>query len=426
VLVVLLIMAISISPRIRAGSLKTGRNVDLRYEDILLMVILFSWFINLSIRKYKEIYISPLFKPILIYLLCVVFSTCFGIIMGWILPSMAFFFFLKEIEYFLIFFIVANFIVNTGELIVAIYSVMLCGLANGAYILYQVISGHFAGGSYGAGSLGEPGTFPTSGYLTMVFMLSIAIFSMVKVKGIKVVSGSAALLCGIGLLATGSRANTIGALFSISILIFLIALDSFKNGNVRAFYTAIAVLIMLFIFYNTYEYTAHKRPVLKRLTNMAGIKKSFIETRVKYIYALAINQFKRNPVFGLGKTASTTVIGGTGAAHNYYLRILTELGVIGLIAFLYMLYRILVMCLYLIRYSILPICKGAGIGCLLAALSLMVAATAQDAFTPVKVNETFWFTVGAAASAYSLELEKFAKKPSTGNVKILKEFQIEH
>jgi len=55
--------------------------------------------------------------------------------------------------------------------------------------------------------------------------------------------------------------------------------------------------------------------------------------------------------------------------------------------------------------------KAIGLGCLLATFSLMFASIAQDAFTPVKVNETFWTLVGLGASAYSIEFSKGSDEP---------------
>ena len=43
-LIVLLIAAVSISPRIDIGRLETGRALQLRYEDFLMVLIFFLWF----------------------------------------------------------------------------------------------------------------------------------------------------------------------------------------------------------------------------------------------------------------------------------------------------------------------------------------------------------------------------------------------
>ena len=412
ILIILLFAAISISPRLDIGQLETGRIVQLRYEDFILVLIVILLFFHSSIMKKKEFYITPLFKPILVYIVLATISTCIGIIASWIVPAMAFFFFLKEIEYFLIFFVVANLIKTYNELRIAIYSLLFCAIANGFYILYQVSTDRFAGGSYGAGSIGERGTFPTAGYLTIVFLLSISIFIVTKGKVMKLVSLVSVVVCGIGILSTGSRANLLGSLFSLSILLFFIIRESFKTKNYAHFvYTTLIILVMFVTFDRAFNYALEKRPALNRLTNIQGMKSSFFETRVESIYVVVLNEVKKNPFFGLGKTASTTVLGGTGAAHNYYLRILVEMGIVGLMFFLYLLLSIIRMSLELNRNSQSNLGKAIGLGCLLAIFSLMFASIAQDAFIPVKVNETFWALVGLGAAAYSIEFSKGSDEP---------------
>ncbi len=404
ILVILLFLAISVSPRVRIGTLATGRNVDLRYEDFILVLIVILWVTRLALQNRKRIYVSPIFKPIMIYLFLATLSTCIGVILGWIVPSMALFFYFKEIEYFLIFLVVANFIRTYGELKIATYSLVVFGIANGFYSIYQFLSGTFISGNYGTGSLGESATFPTAGYFMIILVLSTTVFWAIRGKTIRVISVISVVFCGIGLLFTGSRASSLGAILSFLVLLLIIVKESLKSktGNIRLAYIMLVLLLVFLVFGYAFNYAVKKRAVLSRLIDISHMKYSLLETRSEEIYGKALGVIEKNPVAGLGKTASTTVLRGTGEAHNYYLRILAEMGILGLLAFLYMLLSIMKMSLKLGKNNQFALGRALGLGCLLATLSLMFTSISQDAFLPVKVNEIFWSLVGLTASAHRL------------------------
>jgi O-antigen ligase len=366
-------------------------------------------FIHTSIQNKKEIYVTPLFKPILIYVALAAFSTCIGIIMGWIIPAMAFFFYLKEIEYFLIFIVVANFVKTHNELKISIYFLLMCAIANGTYILYQIFSGNFAGmemGAYGIGTLGDPAAFPTGGYISMKFLLSIAVFSFIRGRTMKLISIVSLVICGIGLLGSGSRANTLGVVFSSCILLCFLLWESFKTKSIGLAYILLTLLGTCIIFNYAFNYLVEKSPALVRIRDTKHMKQSFFETRVIEIYIPVLKLASKSPIIGLGKTATTTVIGGTGEAHNFYIRIIAEMGIFGVISFLYILLSIIRMSLKLIRNSSTYFLKATGFACLLCTSSLIIASIGQDAFLGVKTNEIFWTIVGLTASAYNIDLEK--------------------
>lgn len=385
-LIVLLILAISISPRIRLGMLETGRNIDLRYEDFILVLIIILWSLRIFVRE-EKIYFSPLFKPITIYIYLATLSTGIGIFFGWIAPAMAFFFLVKEIEYLLIFIVVVNLIKTYDELKIIVYSFLICAVANGVYSFYQILSGTLIGsrsGYYGVASLGEPSSFSTGGYFLITCLVSMAIFFLAKKKIMKLISATSTVLCVIGWLGSGSRANVIGGLFAFSIFGRLIT----KIKGVRY------VFVIGFVIFIFFTVILVRLPTMTRITNVQQMQLSYIQ-RAKLIYISLWNEApKYAMVFGLGKSATTTLLGGTGEAHNHYLRIFIEMGILGLVSFLYLLSSIIKMSLELNKNSQYSLGKAMAVSCLLVTLSLMIASIAQDAFLPVKVNETFWVVVG--------------------------------
>jgi len=93
------------------GSAETGigqaRAIEIRAEDILIAIVTLGWFIGLvAKRKPLDIPRTPLNKPIIIFCILMIISAIWGVFKGTTTPTAAFFFTLKRIQYFLIFFMV--------------------------------------------------------------------------------------------------------------------------------------------------------------------------------------------------------------------------------------------------------------------------------------------------------------------------------
>lgn len=399
ILVAVLFLAISLSPRINLGVLSTGRSIDVRYEDIVVILIAGLWFMNLSLQSRKEFHVSPLFRPILIYLFLGALSTCIGVITGWVSPRIAFFYYFKEIEYFLIFLIVANFITSYHDLRIAVYSLLICALVNGAYSLYQLLPGRAMVGFYGIGSLGESASFPTGGYLAIMFLVSVAVFLVTSHRIMKLLSMLSIAMCGFGLISSGSRASVFGVVVSFAVVLLLISKRGFGTERIRLASGVFIVVAIFLVLNHSLNYLDKSGRLIARLTNVEHMKASLFGSRFP-LYIRLLNTTLKSPLIGLGKTAL-----GTGEAHNHYLRVLLEMGLLGLAAFVYMLISIIRMCLGLASGDRYDLTKAVGLGCLLATLCLMAAATVQDAFLTVKINGAFWGIVGLASSAYSLQVQ---------------------
>lgn len=401
--VALLILTVSFSPRISFGTLDYNRSLELRYEDFLLVLILFSWLLYFCLKK--KISSSNLTKPILVYIFLATISTFFGVLADWIEPIRAIFYYLKEIQYFLMFFVVINFIKSYADLTTAVWALLIGGLANDIYALFQFVSGDFVGaarGYYGISSIGEPSSFSTGGYFSIISLLALMYFYFACEKSIKIVSIIVFLFSGLALLASGSRANIYGT--GIAVLLFLIITQ--RRRFSRRMSITLVILVFLLIIFNVF-WGAFDLPTAARIVDLNGIKHS-LQVRVELAYMPFWEALKTNIIFGLGKSISGTN-GFPTEAHNHYIRILVEMGVLGLISFLYLLLKIIKMSLKVYKTSLFSLGKATGYACLFTTVSLMIAASVQDAFTPVKVNELYWILVGLTASVYRLSLKEILK-----------------
>ena len=109
----LLIISMVFSPEITIGGAVGkgggGRNVTLRLEDILLMVMGFTWLVKTAIYKNLPVFKwTPLNGPMLYYILICIFSTMIGMLTGEVTAKAGFFFVLKYFEYFFLFYMVVH------------------------------------------------------------------------------------------------------------------------------------------------------------------------------------------------------------------------------------------------------------------------------------------------------------------------------
>jgi O-antigen ligase len=106
-------------------------------------------------------------------------------------------------------------------------------------------------------------------------------------------------------------------------------------------------------------------------------------------------------VLGAGK-GSLTVVSGVEEAHNFYLRVFVEAGILGLLALLTTLVLIVAAGYTISRKSRDPVVASIGVAAFCATLSVAVASLFQDALINVKLAESYWLLVGVLGAALRL------------------------
>ena len=103
-----LIFSMLLSPEIMIGQLP-GRDIVIRFDDLLLIVITLAWLAKAAINKGLSLFIkTPLNKAIGVYILVCLIATLRGVALGHVIPLKGLFYILRYIEYFLLFMLVAN------------------------------------------------------------------------------------------------------------------------------------------------------------------------------------------------------------------------------------------------------------------------------------------------------------------------------
>jgi O-antigen ligase len=391
----ILIFSMLLSPEINIGY-TTGatlqRGVTLRFEDFLLVLIGFSWFARTAVKKELGLFLrTPLNKAILFYVLVCLISTGLGIMADRVGPKTGALFVLKYIEYFIVYFMVVNCVRDTDQVRRLLICLFLTCCIISIYGILQIPGeGRVSAPFEGEG--GEPNTF--GGYL--VFMGAIAGGLFVRTENAKLKSLLPVLMLMIilPLLFTRSRSSYIAvipAFFTLGLLlrhrVIILGLMAAALLLSPIFLPSAVKDRILFTF--TQEESSGQVQIGKvRLDTSTSARIISLKT--------LLQDYPNHPVLGYGIT-------GYQFIDAQYPKVLIETGIIGLIAFLYLLYSILKMAIAHMKAAKTPLFKGLTVGFLAGFIGLLFHAAGANTFIIVRIMEPFWFFAGIIAVIPALE-----------------------
>ncbi len=405
----LLIFSMLLSPEIGARDY-SGRGFTIRFEDILLLVMGFAWLAKSALVKNIGVVTrTPLNIPILLYIVVCILSTLKGIFEGTVTsPVTGFFFVLKYFEYFVIFFLTVNNIrsrEHIRNLLLAIFITYIIVLANG---LMQIPQGVRITAPF-EGESSEPNTL--GGYLLIMFSLTAVLFFSVTGTIRRTAVGILAGICLIAILYTLSRATWLGF---FPLYLALIVLMRQRNALIGAFLIGFAILPFTLpetiVDRFTYTFSGNIRDNMLLIQTETGTDTklpdnvdpdaalpdniSFDSSTAARLYSMrmAFRDFLNRPILGYGVT-------GYDFLDAQYHRVLIETGVLGLILFLFLLWRIGQVLLDLRkRYGGDPLYTILITGTFCALVGLMFHAIGTNTFIIVRIMEPFWCLLGLCLS----------------------------
>ncbi|MDT8286030.1 MAG: hypothetical protein RQ748_02880 [Elusimicrobiales bacterium] len=389
----LIVFSMLLSPEIGLGQLMPARHIVIRYDDILMVVIFISWFARTAMDKSSAFIVdTPVHKPILLYTVLCVVSTGLGVLRGDVNAKISFFYVLKYVQYFLLYFMTVNIVQNKEEVKRYLRAGALVALLVTVYAYYYYFSstGNSRATTPFEAPLGNPDEAePASlgGYYLIVIGILLGFVSQAPLKiSFLAMAGLAAILPAF--LVTYSRASYIG--LAAMLPTFLVI-----SARRRLFiFTALLAFVLGAMLLPGISARVADRVSTTFVGDLAARKVEFMGVRVNLeesaylrynsLRRVLTDRLPKHPFLGWGVT-------GIGLGDNQYALVLGELGIVGFFAFLWMLVRVF----YAARavyngYDEFWI-KAVAAGLMTALAGLLLQGLGVNTFIIVRIMEPFWF-----------------------------------
>jgi putative inorganic carbon (hco3(-)) transporter len=392
------VFAAAVSPRFFFGMLNGGRSLHIRIEDLLLFAFGVNWFLKIVRGKEKFILpANPLYFPVGIWALAMLASTAINLYAGRLFPDRAFFYCLKQLEYFFFFFFVWAHVRDTRAKLTVIGCWAVAVLVNAEWIALQFVMraplGENRVGVQYLSAVGESALFPLSGFFLLIYLglFSVLLFGVPKKPAFRHLLEFAVPAAGLSSLLMMRRIS-IAALVLCTIV--LIAPSVFRLSRVRfnrrllvwvCIAAAAAVMLTGVLAVSRY---AFRPDLLSHRRVQWELDERF--TVWQWKFEEAFSQGPLSVAVGRGVSALLTI--STEESHNQFVRNFVETGIIGMSAFLYLVVSIL----SVTRRTPSDLDSALRWGSFVSTLALLMISLTADAFTVVKINFVFWSFLGLA------------------------------
>lgn len=406
---VLVVFSMLLSPEIGLGQLMPERHIVIRYDDILIVIIFISWFARAAMDKSSAFVVdTPVHKPILLYTVICVVSTALGVLRGDINAKISFFYVLKYVQYFLLYFMTVNIVQSADEVKRYLRAGFFVVLAVTIYAYWYYFSSTGAARATAPfeAPLGKPEEAePASlgGFYLLVLGIFLGFVSHAPVK-ISVAAIAAILAMLPAFLVTYSRASYMGFMAMVPAFILI-------SARRRIFIIAavlgslLGALLVPGLSQKVEERIAMTfvGDLATKTVELMGAKIRLEESaylRYASLRRVIVEKLPKHPLIGWGVT-------GIGLGDNQYALVLGELGIIGFFVFLWMLYRVY----YTARqvydtYNEYWI-KAIAVGIMAALFGFLFQGFGVNTFIIVRIMEPFWF-IAALLSVLYVKRSKYA------------------
>lgn len=396
------IFSMLLSPQFgsKGAGVGAGRGVTFRTEDFVLIVIGLSWLAKTAVNKELNLIArTPLNWPILMYVATNIAATLLGSMTGSVRSASGYFYVLKYVEYFVIYYMAANNLRDrehawrlVGAAFITAAIVSLIGLA-------QVPSGERVSAPF-EGEIGEPNTF--GGYL--LFMMALTAGIAIETDNLRRRAQCLALcgLMSVPFFFTLSRASYLGLIPAFLVIARFTTRRRFITGLIL--FGLVCSPILIYVAPKsvrdrvTYTFQEEKGADTVRVGKVAFDP----STSARLIsFKAAMEGFSQRPIFGWGVT-------GFGFMDAQYARVLAETGIVGFVAFIWL-------CWSVWRHARAthgtrgdPEERGLTLGFLAGFVGLLVHAFGSNTFIIVRIMEPFWLFAGIVMMIPVLEARERA------------------
>jgi hypothetical protein len=404
----ILIIAMLLGPQFTAGPgdafTARGRGgMTLRFDDFLLVIVGFSWFLRTAINKELGLFPStPLTKPIGWYFTACLVATLFGYLFGSVQTIAGAFFILKYFEYFIIYFIAVNHLKEKKQIKRFVFTLLIVCFIVCLVAIYQIPGGARATAPF-EGPEGEPNTL--GGYLVLMLSISLGLILNYGSKKKKIALAALIVCILLSLAATLSRSSWLSLVPMIFILIYF-----YKNKLIIIIPLMIIVAMSPVILpKNVVDralYTVAQRPEAGQLKIGGTRIDTSTSARLESYRLVLTKDFIKHPLLGYGVT-------GYSFVDAQYPKVLADTGLIGFFTFIFLLYVAYKNALIAYRKTKDPFFSGLSLGYLAGFIAMLVHAIGSNTFIIVRIMEPFWFLTAMVIMIPSIEAKERQEQPQT-------------
>jgi O-antigen ligase len=384
----LMVFSMLLSPEITtsSGGLAERRDVTLRTEDFVLIIIGFSWLAKTAVNKELGLVAkTPLNRPIIAYITVNLIATLLGYLMGSVKTAAGYLYVLKYIEYFIVYFMVVNNLRDRQHARRLLTAALVTAAVVSLIGITQIPSGERVSAPF-EGETGEPNTL--GGYL--LFMMAIAGGIALEAPWLAVRARCAAL---VGLMAvpfafTLSRASYLGILPAY---FALMALTTRRRALIAILLIVVVCSPLLLLVapvsvMNRVLYTF--QPEANQPTVRLGKIGLDPSTSARLLsFQQALSGWLERPILGFGVT-------GFGFMDAQYARVLVETGIVGLLCFVWLLWSVLKGARAVHLKTVDPFDRGLAMGFIAGTFGLLAHAIGSNTFIVIRIMEPFWLFAG--------------------------------
>lgn len=387
-----IIFSMLLSPEIILSRV-SSRAVTVRIDDVMIIAVFVAWVAHQTFTKEKKIFAkTALDTPIFFYFVIVLISTSLGVMRGNVSVIRGFFYVLKYLEYFIIFFLVSNIVSDKKQIQLFLYAGLATAIIVTLNSYVQIAQGVPRTSApfdvpYGTTGFGEPATL--GGYYLVIFSIIAGLISFSSSSNTRFLFLGLLLFMVPPFIRTLSRAS-----YFAMILLYLTTLFFSKQNR-----TWWLILSLFMIIASPYIFPKLGNEMEKRITQTYSGANAHEEVSIggkrvkidlsamarvwawKYILE---EKLPKHFMLGWGVT-------GTSFVDAQIPLILGETGMLGLLTFLWIIITMLVQSRKVMVESSDPFFKGLGLGLLAAVIALLTQSITTNTFIIVRIMEPFWF-----------------------------------
>jgi putative inorganic carbon (HCO3(-)) transporter len=238
------------------------------------------------------------------------------------------------------------------------------------------------------------GSNQTAAFLVQFAMFFWGFVQFVKRKKIKLIGYALIAVTILAAMYTFSRAGYLAILFSVLVL-----------GLLKDRKLLLVLGVFLLVWQSVVPTAVRERVNMTKDSN--GQLEASAQERVD-LWENAERSILRSPIVGNG--FATFQLGehvdNLKDTHNWYVKVLVETGLVGLVMALLLLQQLLSLSYRLFKRSSDPLYQGIGLGLLLATCSCIVSNFFGDRWTYVEIMGLLWVLAGTAIRANELAAQE--------------------